>query len=175
MNQPERLVFCLGNEMRKKKQPKHNVENLLPALRIAAEARNKIRALGVEDNGGAIHSAERIVDILGQRINYPVLSHINNLKKFADAEMSVRADQQTEGNKVEIEHVTPKRAMTILVLNFLEAPRSNAEIVDFIKTRYRLALLTPDERRKLDKENRTRDEPGRLENAGIEIRAPKAV
>jgi len=50
-----------------------------------------MRAAGFTDNGGAIHSAERILNILGLCLVYPDLSHINNLRKYAKAEFSVKA------------------------------------------------------------------------------------
>jgi hypothetical protein len=39
---------------------KYNTENLLPALRLFIEARNKSLEGGFTDNGGAIHSVERL-------------------------------------------------------------------------------------------------------------------
>jgi hypothetical protein len=35
---------------------------------------------GFTDNGEAIHSAERIMNILALALNYPELTHLNNLK-----------------------------------------------------------------------------------------------
>lgn len=49
-------------------------------FRLAAELRRRMLDAGFSDNGGAIHSAERILNILGQRLCYPGLSHINNLR-----------------------------------------------------------------------------------------------
>jgi hypothetical protein len=152
-----------------KRIPKHNPDNLISALRIAAEARAKIRAVGVDDNGGAIHSVERILDILGQRLKYPRLSHINKLKNYANAEMSIAAFEQIKlGGKVEIEHVAQKRALSISMLGFLETSRTDSEIKCFVDKHYRLVLLTPTERQNLDKINRTKLDPDRL--AGIEMR-----
>lgn len=59
---------------------KYTEENLLPALKLFIRARNEALTLGFTDNGGAIHSVERILDILSQRIKYPNLSHTNQLK-----------------------------------------------------------------------------------------------
>jgi hypothetical protein len=50
--------------------------------------RNEMLAAGFTDNGGAIHSAERILDILGQRLKYPGLSHGNALRHYPKAEFS---------------------------------------------------------------------------------------
>ncbi len=59
---------------------KYTPETLLPALRLFIEARNKANAAGFPDNGGAIHSVERIIDVLCIRVKYG-LTHVNNLKK----------------------------------------------------------------------------------------------
>ncbi|HCJ3407852.1 TPA: hypothetical protein NRN56_004807, partial [Klebsiella pneumoniae] len=47
---------------------KYTPETLLPALRLFIEARNKANAAGFPDNGGAIHSVERIIDVLCIRV-----------------------------------------------------------------------------------------------------------
>ena len=49
---------------------KYTPETLLPALRLFIEARNKANAAGFPDNGGAIHSVERIIDVLCIRVKY---------------------------------------------------------------------------------------------------------
>ena len=70
---------------------KYSANNLVPMFRKAATLRNEMLASGFTDNGGAIHSAERILDILGQRLNYPNLSHLNNLRDYPNAELSPAA------------------------------------------------------------------------------------
>src|SRR5690554_2514428 len=70
---------------------KYHSKNLMPALRLFVEARNKAVESGFTDNGGAIHSVERILDILSMHICYPHLSHINSLKSDPAAEISVAA------------------------------------------------------------------------------------
>jgi hypothetical protein len=60
-------------------------------FRLAAKLGKEMRAAGFTDNGGAIHSAERILNILGLCLVYPDLSHINNLRKYGKAEFSVKA------------------------------------------------------------------------------------
>lgn len=60
-------------------------------FRLAAELRRRMLDAGFSDNGGAIHSAERILNILGQRLCYPGLSHINNLRNHPKAPFSVKA------------------------------------------------------------------------------------
>ena len=53
---------------------KYNVENLLAALRLFIKARNKAIKSGFTDNGGAIHSVERILDILAPAHPLPSLA-----------------------------------------------------------------------------------------------------
>ena len=65
-----------------KKNGKYTADNLVPALRLFVEARNRAISAGFTDNGGAIHSVERILDILSFRVRYPHLRHINSLKKM---------------------------------------------------------------------------------------------
>jgi hypothetical protein len=63
---------------------------------------------GFTDNGGAIHSAERILDILCLRLCYPGLSHINNLKRYPNAEFSIAAWRGHQAKEIVlIEHVAP--------------------------------------------------------------------
>ena len=51
--------------------------------------------------GGAIHSGERILNILGLCLVYPGLSHINNLSKYEKAEFSLKARAaDARGDKV---------------------------------------------------------------------------
>jgi hypothetical protein len=52
------------------------------------------------DNGGAIHSVERIFDILIVHLCYWHLSHIDNLKTDQAAEISLQAYQARERNVV---------------------------------------------------------------------------
>lgn len=59
---------------------KYTPESLLPALRLFIDARNNANAAGFPDNGGAIHSVERILDMLCIRVKYG-LTHVNYLKK----------------------------------------------------------------------------------------------
>ena len=48
---------------------KYSPENLIPMFRKAASLRNEMKDSGFTDNGGGIHSAERILDILGLCLN----------------------------------------------------------------------------------------------------------
>lgn len=149
--------------------------NLIPMFLKAAVFRNEMLRLGFTDNGGAIHSAERILDILGQRLKYPGLGHINKYKSYENAEFSVNALRaHKKGEKVLIEHVSPIRDFTRKAIDLLEKnPNDNADIKNklkrFVKKNYRLVLLTPGETKHLNKINRSQMREGRLEEAGIII------
>src|SRR3954463_10815932 len=95
------------------RRSKYSAETLIPMFRKAAALRDEMIAAGFTDNGGAIHSASRILDILGLRLNYPNLSHINSLRHHANAECSPAALKAiASGDRVFIEHVSPLRALT---------------------------------------------------------------
>jgi hypothetical protein len=147
---------------------KYNPEMLLSMLRLAAELRNKMKDAGFTDNGGAIHSAERILNLLGLAWNYPQLSHINNLRKSADAEFSAKAQELYRNKgKVLIEHVSPLRHFTQNVIDKIGAGESNNQIETYVRENYRLVLLSPEEALQLNKKNRVKMDPARL--AGIKM------
>lgn len=124
--------------------------------------------IGFTDNGGAIHSAERIVDILAQRLLYPELSHLNNLKKHPKAKFSVEARKAFDsGEKVLIEHVTPLRAFTRLAISKIDAGMTDDDFAAFVRNNFEFALLTREETARLNKQNRTKIDPDRLAKAGI--------
>ncbi len=149
---------------------KFTPEILVPMFRKAATLRNEMLAAGFTDNGGAIHSAERILDILGVRLNYPVLSHINNLCEYPDAEFSEAAWAAHErGEQVFIEHVSPTRDFTRHAIRLLDEGASDEEFTDYVVEHYRLVLLTKEERQRLDRINRSRMTPDRLGEAGIQV------
>ncbi len=155
--------------------PKYTVDNLIPMFIKAAALRNEMCDLGFTDNGGAIHSAERILDILGQRLKYPGLSHINNYKNYENAEFSVKAlKAHKRGEKVLIEHVAPRRDFTCQAIDLLKKHSGDHtdfadELKRFVKKHYRLVLLTPDETTHLNQLNRSKMKEGRLDEAGIVI------
>ena len=150
---------------------KYLPENLVPMFRKAATLRNEMLASGFTDNGGAIHSAERILDILGQRLNYPRLTHINKLRQYPDAEFSVAALRAHErGERVFVEHVSPLRDLTRKAIGVLDRGASDQELIEFVIRHYRLVLLTAEETQHLNRVNRSRMTPDRLGEAGIEIR-----
>ena len=138
---------------------------------MAAKFRTEVVAAGFTDNGGGIHAAERILDILGQRLNYPNLSHLNNLKDYADAEFSPAAlKAHQRGERVFIEHVSPRRDFTRKAIDMLVVDKvTDRKFLNFVKKNYRLVLLTPEETKHLNKSNRSTMTPDRLERADIKI------
>ena len=130
---------------------------------------------GFTDNGGLIHSAERILDILGMRLRYPRLTHINLLARYDEAEFS-RSALRTyrKGGKVKIEHVAPHRALTRGAIALLDKGASNEKVRDYVLQRYRLVLLTGAEMRRLNRINRTKMSDSRLDTAEIIVRTAEA-
>lgn len=149
---------------------KYEPLKLVEMFKLAAELRARMVAAGFTDNGGAIHSAERIINILGLGLCYPELSHINNLRNLNQAPFSVAARVAHEsGQKVLIEHVNPLRALTRLAIEKLEKGASDSEFLEFVRTHFQLALLTEDETSRLNKLNRSKIHPERLSSAGIRL------
>ena len=157
--------------IRKTPQRKYTTDNLLPALRHFIHARAVALSLDlITDNGGAIHSIERILNILSMRVCYPHITHQTNLKTCPDAHRSVAAHEtRLVGGKVEIEHVLPQRSYAKVVCDMVEDGTTNDDLISYIKDNYRLVLLTPDERRSLDRFNRSQIAEDRLKGAGIEL------
>ncbi|XRD81766.1 hypothetical protein ISN76_11220 [Dyella halodurans] len=154
-------------------QGKYSPVTLLPALRLFIDARNRANEIGFPDNGGAIHSVERILDILCHRVKYPFLRHINSLKTHPDAECSVGAQMARQrGEKVLIEHVMPQRDFAKAVIKLVGDGATNEKVVSFIQEHYRLVLLSQEETTALNRLNRSRMTPNRLADAGIEIFRP---
>jgi hypothetical protein len=124
-----------------------------------------MRAAGFTDNGGAIHSAERILNTLGLCLVYPELSHPNNLRKYEKAEFSVKARAAYDrGDKVLIEHVSPVRAFTRMAIEKIDS-LDDKGLERFVKKHFRLVLLTPEETAQLNRQNRSKMSKDRL--AGI--------
>lgn len=131
---------------------------------------------GFTDNGGAIHSAERILNLLGLRLNYPELSHLNNLRHFKNATFSVEAwELYQAGGKVLIEHVSPIRHLTQMAIDKIDQKLSGAQFKAFVKRRYKLVLLSPAETLRLNKQNRSKVNHDRLIKAGIQLAARKVA
>lgn len=155
---------------------KYEPAALLRMFEIAASLRQKMLDEGFSDNGGAIHSAERIVDILGQRLCYPGITHINQLKTHPDAERTIAADMALRaGNRsiVRIEHVAPIRALTRAAAEKLPISGRNGVKV-FLENNYRLVLLTSAEMAKLNKQNRSVLDPERLAASNLIVAYGKA-
>lgn len=149
---------------------KYEPANLMKMFRLATELRRKMLEAGFTDNGGAIHSAERILNILGLRLCYPGLSHINNLRRHPNAPFSAEAlVAHKAGEKVLIEHVSPHRALTRLAIEKIEAGASDDDFTTFVKANFQLALLTHGETMRLNKLNRSKIVPDRLKSAGIRL------
>jgi hypothetical protein len=126
---------------------------------------------GFTDNGGAIHSVERILDILSLHLRYPHLTHINNLKKDPAAEISEAAyEGRVRREPLYIEHVLPQRAYAQKVIALVNAGATDDEITAFIKGNYRLVLLTRDETERINRLNRSRITDDRIAEAGIRLR-----
>ncbi len=153
---------------------KYQPRILIQMFRLAAALRNKMIKADFSDNGGAIHSAERIINILGQRLNYPGLSHLNNLRHRDDAEFSIKARAAyKKGEKVTIEHVAPIRAFTSKAIEKVRS-KSDVPLRRFVKKHFQLVLLTPAEAIQLNRINRTKIDANRLRKAGIKL-APKGT
>ena len=147
---------------------KYNEKNLIPVLRKAAKFRNELLKVGFTDNGGAIHSAERILDILSCRIKYSGLTHINNIRGHVDAEFSKAAKKSlSRGKPVFIEHVAPLRALTRKIISAIDAKKSDRQLINLIKKHYRLVLLTAEETKRLNRINRSELHEDRLGQAKI--------
>jgi len=145
-------------------------------FRKAAALRNEMLEAGFTDNGGAIHSAERILNLLGLCLNYPGLSHLNNLRHFKNAVFSVEAwELHQAGDKVLIEHVSPLRHLTQMAIDRIDQKVSDAQFKTFIKRHYKLVLLSPGETLLLNKQNRSKMSHDRLSKAGIQLALRKTA
>ena len=74
-----------------------------------------------------------------------------------------------------MEHVLPLRAFTKLVIETIDRGASDRAVAAFIKRSYSVVLLTPDERRALDKVNRTTIDPRRMAGIALRPRKPRRV
>lgn len=140
-------------------------------LRQFAKARNEALRAGFTDNGGAIHSVERILDILALRLCYPHVSHSNSLKKkHLTTECSVEAYAARErGERVFIEHVMPQRAYARQVISLIDSGVADQDILDFVRQTYRLVLLSANETEAINKANRSSISEDRIADAGIKL------
>src|SRR5258706_7964629 len=152
------------------KERKYEPLQLVKMFRLAAALRQQMLVGGFTDNGGAIHSAERILNILGLRLCYPEVSHINNLRRLSNAPFSEAAPvAYKSGQKVLIEHVNPHRALTRLAIDKIEGGLSDEAFLDFVRGHFQLALLTEAETLRLNAVNRSSIATDRLASAGIRL------
>lgn len=159
----------------KKSAGKYDPDLLIKMFRMAATLRNEMLAAGFTDNGGAIHSAERILDILGQRLKYPGLSHINALRHHPTAEFSDAAWELHQNNKpVLIEHVSPRRHLTQIAITKIET-LTDTGFKAFVRRHYKTVLLSPDETQRLNRLNRSTVCIDRLAEAGIVVSIRRTV
>lgn len=166
---------CMDRSKSKTPHGKYDPDLLIKMFRKAAALRNEMVAAGFTDNGGAIHCAERILDILGQRLNYPGLSHGNKLKHYKKAEFSDEAWALHQAKKkVLVEHVSPRRHLTQMAIAKI-GTSSDAQFKAFVKRHYKTVLLSPDETRRLNRLNRSRVCSDRLTDAGIEVTVRRVV
>lgn len=150
---------------------KYKPEELLAPLRLFVGARRQALKAGFTDNGGAIHSIERILDILGLRLCYPFVSHINKLKYHPNAECSVAAfEARGVGGRLLIEHVMPQRAYARRICDMIDAGESDDAVLRYVRESYRLVILTDEETYMLNRQNRSTLSTDRLADAGIAVR-----
>lgn len=155
-------------KVRSKSGFKYQADLLITMFRKAAEFRNQMLDSGFSDNAGAIHSAERVMDLLGLRLNYPGLSHRNNLRTHDQAKFSKAAwNEYKHGRTVRIEHVAPLRAFTRKAIEFLNRKVDDKAFARFVRRHYVLVLLTPEEMQRLNRVNASKMDPHRLRSANI--------
>ncbi|MGH5969380.1 hypothetical protein ACRFL2_14115 [Klebsiella aerogenes] len=146
---------------------KYTEDVLLTVLRKCIVLRNELNSIGFTDNGGAIHSVERVLELLCIRRKYS-LTHINSLKRSKVYERTLGATKALEkGEAVRIEHVHPIREWTRSIIDKVNANSSDDEILEYIDQNYRLVLVSKEEAKILDRKNRSRMELNRLESAGL--------
>jgi len=155
------------------KQPKNTTESMISAMRKAAAFRNEVLATGISDDAGAIYSIDCLAEWVGARLNYPGLSHNQYYRKYPAAEFSVEARAAYQrGKNVFIEHVAPRRAFARAVCALVAQGVDDQVLVQYIRENYRLVLLSQEETTRLNRQNRSRMTPSRLEDAGIVIESP---
>jgi hypothetical protein len=162
--------------MKSHRRSKYTITGLTSSFRLAAKFRNEANQQGTTDNIGAIHSAERILnESLAPLIVYGAFDP-KQLRRHPKVRWSVKAKAATRrGERTQFEHVAPKRALTIKAIELVMKSKNDEPLLRFIKRNFRLAVLTPDQRSHLDRHNRSRIDPKRLEKAGIKIVARKVA
>lgn len=167
------MVKCTSTGMEGTKNKsvhgKYDPDLLIKMFRRAAALRDEMVAAGFTDNGGAIHCAERILDILGQRLNYPGLRHGNALKHYKHAEFSDEAwDLHRKNQAILVEHVAPRRHLTQMAIAKIRTATDD-QFRKFVKRHYKTVLLSPAETTRLNRLNRSKVCLDRLGQAGIKV------
>ncbi len=133
---------------------KYPAQILIPLFRKAAALRNEMRAISFSDDHGVIQCAERILDVMGRRINYPGLAHIDNLKHYPNAEFSPEAQEaHKNGRKIVVTYALPIRELTRAAIEKVTKGATGDELIELIKEHYRLVLLTSEEIKRLNKKS----------------------
>ena len=78
-----------------------------------------------------------------------------------------------KGDRVLIEHVSPLRHLTQMAIEKISKGATDKQSAAFVKARYGLVLLTPEETARLNKQNRSKISHKRLEEAGIQLHLRK--
>jgi hypothetical protein len=156
--------------MIKPQRSKYTVSGLTSSFRLAAEFRNAALRRGTTDNIGAIHSAERVLFHLAPLVVYGTFlpKQLRRNPKIWSIKAKAAARR---GERTEIEHVAPHRALTIKAIELVTKHKSDEPLLRLIRKHFRLVVLTPDERSHLDRQNRSTIDPRRLEKAGIKMAA----
>ena len=150
-------------------------EKMMSAFRLFWSARSEaVHQELITDNFGGIHSCTRIADIMAAWACYPDIQLLD-YKMRPHAEMSAAAYSWREqgiaegwsrdrilGN-LKLEHVLPQRAMTLRIGEMIDAGANDADIFDWLRANYRIVALTSAETTELNRRNRSRICPDRLD------------
>jgi hypothetical protein len=149
-------------------------ENLIGWFRRTAKFCIEMRKAGCPDNICAIRAATTLLEVLAHRVVLGVNAKTNaHLRKHPSVKWSVKAraaDRRKEATQ--IEHVAPRTALSLKAIELVTKCKSDAPLLRLLKRYYRLAVLTPDEARELDRMNRSKLDLRRLEKAGIKMCNP---
>lgn len=159
-------------------------ESMMPAFRLFWQARNEAVGNGLlSDNWGAIYSCNRIATIMADFLCYDGMSTLSKpYKMHPSAQMSAAAfahrerglaqgldaSEITAGLKVE--HVLPQREMTLRLGAMIDEGKTDTEILGWLKTNYRLVVLTNEETTELNRRNRSRICPNRMDGIVMQER-----
>ncbi len=118
-------------------------------------------------------AAERVLFHLAPLIKYGTFLP-KQLRRHPKVAWSVKAKAAARrGEETHIEHVAPHRALTLKAIELVTKHKNDEPLLRLIRKHFRLAVLTPDERSHLDRQNRSRMDARRLEKARIKIASPE--